>query len=226
MGPNLAKAWGSSPRGRGKPKWCCLSPLLVRLIPAWAGKTAAASSSSWREYGSSPRGRGKPAARVSRRRGLRLIPAWAGKTRECEAAEIPAPAHPRVGGENAPFSSVIDSCPGSSPRGRGKPARTASCASQRRLIPAWAGKTPPRCHSITPASAHPRVGGENLHFARREVKGRGSSPRGRGKLSGGHILPLIAGLIPAWAGKTVGVGVDHVGVQAHPRVGGENSSLR
>ena len=111
---------------------------------------------------------------------------------------------------------------GSSPRGRGKRSQALEVGPRGRLIPAWAGKThcsPPR----GPAhAAHPRVGGENI-TPRVEVRlYSGSSPRGRGKLRLYSFEHMQTGLIPAWAGKTTLDDLGTRGVQAHPRVGGEN----
>ena len=94
----------------------------------------------------------------------------------------PYKAHPRVGGENDFDIEALASALGSSPRGRGKrlggDASNASWGSsprgrgkrradepprrRRGLIPAWAGKTSRRASSRVMASAHPRVGGENV----------------------------------------------------------------
>ena len=66
------------------------------------------------------------------------------------------------------------------------------------------------------------MGGENgapRHVTR--LPG-GSSPRGRGKLVPCAGIPGVAGLIPAWAGKTCKSNPYVLGVRAHPRVGGEN----
>ena len=111
---------GSSPRGRGKPHVDMSTPLLSRLIPAWAGKTdelnpvdavsqahprvggenARVCAGNHSCQGSSPRGRGKPSvyARCEHRGGL--IPAWAGKTLVDVFVRQHRWAHPRVGGEN------------------------------------------------------------------------------------------------------------------------------
>ena len=51
---------------------------------------------------------------------------------------------------------------------------------------------------------------------------RGSSPRGRGKRRSAILALLEPGLIPAWAGKTALAGSVSGGIEAHPRVGGEN----
>ena len=112
---------GSSPRGRGKPAVPNRGMAPVRLIPAWAGKTAGRSTSSTPQGahprvggenfgggqvpalagGSSPRGRGKPQGPPRRPGEYRLIPAWAGKTSTISASASGTGAHPRVGGENS-----------------------------------------------------------------------------------------------------------------------------
>ena len=115
---------------------------------------------------------------------------------------------------------------GSSPRGRGKPVRGGLSALCPRLIPAWAGKTlKPRAPTTT-RGAHPRVGGENASHAQATSSTSGSSPRGRGKLILSTDRESKLGLIPAWAGKTTLDDLAARGVQAHPRVGGENSACR
>ena len=71
-------------------------------------------------------------------------------------------------------------------------------------------------------SAHPRVGGENLLPCYEALKTYGSSPRGRGKHWGIMCCRMVAGLIPAWAGKTKHYLPSYLYYWAHPRVGGEN----
>ena len=134
---------GSSPRGRGKLALAFFFIAVLRLIPAWAGKTcgptrrsrlAAAhprvggengtcSGSRPGVPGSSPRGRGKHALAVARLDSAGLIPAWAGKTRPGRRPPGLSRAHPRVGGENRAEIAAIQTRAGSSPRGRGKRRR-------------------------------------------------------------------------------------------------------
>ena len=90
------------------------------------------------------------------------------------------------------------------------------------LIPAWAGKTWARGGPPRGRRAHPRVGGENVADVRVARSAEGSSPRGRGKLSRDFDPGVTRGLIPAWAGKTVGLLRPMPQPWAHPRVGGEN----
>ena len=112
---------------------------------------------------------------------------------------------------------------GSSPRGRGKRRERQMHGIRGRLIPAWAGKTGGvQCGSCW-VPAHPRVGGENPTCSRTRSASAGSSPRGRGKHVAVHPVQGVAGLIPAWAGKTRGHLADVAPDRAHPRVGGENA---
>ena len=58
----------------------------------------------------------------------------------------------------------------------------------------------------------------------KSVAASGSSPRGRGKLDALARVGAGDGLIPARAGKTVGLRYAFRSAQAHPRAGGENST--
>ena len=154
-------ARGSSPRGRGKLLLGIVALRIVRLIPAWAGKTSPGACRSsprpahprvggentsgkhlWGTWlGSSPRGRGKLGVTVRNEGGERLIPAWAGKTSHIADPSAACAAHPRVGGENAWIDVVPSFRGGSSPRGRGKRVPRGARQGPLRLIPARAGKT-------------------------------------------------------------------------------------
>ena len=111
---------------------------------------------------------------------------------------------------------------GSSPRGREKRARFAWRGPSLGLIPAWAGKTPTDRTRGVRTRAHPRVGGENISSLDVATRPAGSSPRGRGKPVYVWRTDLNAGLIPAWAGKTMRSHRRAGRTEAHPRVGGEN----
>ena len=93
------------------------------------------------------------------------------------------------------------------------------------LIPARAGKTWSRRGLWSWRGAHPRACGENGTCTRRPRLWVGSSPRVRGKPAGGPGVAGRRGLIPARAGKTVGVGVERSYAGAHPRACGENHAL-
>ena len=172
--------------------------------------------------GSSPRGRGKLAVRTGSAWDARLIPARAGKTRGAAGLRMSQGAHPRAGGENCRLTLWPPARRGSSPRGRGKPSRSASGSNVVRLIPARAGKTL-RSKMRSPwRPAHPRAGGENLKCGCLGVVVLGSSPRGRGKRPPPRRSHERTRLIPARAGKTLASGRGREAPEAHPRAGGEN----
>ena len=90
------------------------------------------------------------------------------------------------------------------------------------LIPAHAGKTPPRGPTASSMRAHPRSRGENSRPATLPSTQSGSSPLTRGKRSQLIRALQARGLIPAHAGKTDWT-LNHVVAQpAHPRSRGEN----
>ena len=219
---------GSSPRGRGKRARPRGRRHSLGLIPAWAGKTVngagklatqeahprvggenqevAAERAS--TTGSSPRGRGKRRSCDDHDVIEGLIPAWAGKTSGSRKTRDLSTAHPRVGGENVSLDKAGHGVFGSSPRGRGKQGDWSGLQRRVGLIPAWAGKTTASKLSSRPATAHPRVGGENMSITQRAMRTVGSSPRGRGKPPGTNFFMRGFRLIPAWAGKTQGKGCD------------------
>ena len=157
---------GSPPRGRGKVQSDPCFPFVVRITPAWAGKSVQhlgfcnacwdhprvggekiASCTVCRvSMGSPPRGRGKALTVCRRLSSLGITPAWAGKRDIKRAEKVFKRDHPRVGGEKLPEMLGIPVIPGSPPRGRGK-----ECARTRRvyptgITPAWAGKRLKRSH--------------------------------------------------------------------------------
>mgnify|MGYP001732259215 CR=1 FL=1 len=249
VGGENAAAWtdevaatGSSPRGRGKPSPFLPPRDVMRLIPAWAGKTrmrlrsrvvrrahprVGGENSPRPDHmrpaaGSSPRGRGKPKAGLDLLLGGRLIPAWAGKTNSTDGQVGVHWAHPRVGGENLRAQNRPAYHSGSSPRGRGKHIYLPTGPGCLGLIPAWAGKTPGSSKARQSSPAHPRVGGENSCWYCLMALNVGSSPRGRGKHVAARGERRRGRLIPAWAGKTPRFSHVARSFEAHPRVGGEN----
>ena len=205
-GSGQCRGPGSSPRVRGKQFQGNLFPPDVRLIPACAGKTSVGlyiphvrtahprvcgeNSPRCRRLsgrsGSSPRVRGKRFQLVRILEDQRLIPACAGKTLRTKRGHQKRWAHPRVCGENVSKRPRRYRLPGSSPRVRGKPARSALRRRSQRLIPACAGKTAVTRASLIIQTAHPRVCGENALRQVYSLVDEGSSPRVRGKLQGGQ----------------------------------------
>ena len=177
-------------------------------------------------YGSSPRARGKRGGFSLGFQRLGLIPACAGKTRQAQPPPRPPTAHPRVCGENSAGPVEEGEDLGSSPRVRGKQLDRLARRGLTRLIPACAGKTAPRFAGRRDEWAHPRVCGENYNPDLHICVQPGSSPRVRGKRNSENARDLSRGLIPACAGKTQPPGLIQCRDAAHPRVCGENMSLR
>ena len=174
--------WGSSPLTRGKHG---LGLGLVGgqgLIPAHAGKTslflllvclgwahprsrgenAEYERDYQKRYGSSPLTRGKHRHAMPMRVPHGLIPAHAGKTVVLSCAFSLAGAHPRSRGENRPANSKVSNDTGSSPLTRGKRIPVKCDGECNGLIPAHAGKTPPKTPRVKTPKAHPRSRGENI----------------------------------------------------------------
>ena len=120
------------------------------------------------------------------------------------------------------FESAEEVARGSSPRVRGKRPACPGGRALRGLIPARAGKTPRDHQRRRNHRAHPRACGENGPWFRLGARGRGSSPRVRGKLWAADRPPGSWGLIPARAGKTPRAAASSTRPRAHPRACGEN----
>ena len=235
---------GSSPLTRGKPRRRPNRCQEARLIPAHAGKTCCdtrGSAHSWahprsrgenrrsslassRAAGSSPLTRGKRRPECLRARLDGLIPAHAGKTGTGVGRRGTGQAHPRSRGENHPTRPVPGRYHGSSPLTRGKLAAVNPTFATVRLIPAHAGKTPPRSGWRQTRAAHPRSRGENSRPRGRASRRAGSSPLTRGKHPPRSRQKPTRRLIPAHAGKTELVHRCLSCGRAHPRSRGENSS--
>ena len=179
--PRRQSTAGSSPLTRGKPWGDEYDAAEHRLIPAHAGKTAAAracavaarahprsrgeNNRSGLELscalGSSPLTRGKPGTSPPSLDRAGLIPAHAGKTQQPTCYRVRARAHPRSRGENVRARRWNFSHAGSSPLTRGKLAWRISLFPYVGLIPTHAGKTVNLKMLETDFGAHPHSRGEN-----------------------------------------------------------------
>ena len=128
--------------------------------------------------------------------------------------------HPRVcggaGGTLPPDHHAI----GPSPRVRGSPSTTARPRCSGRSIPACAGEPRSRRRGLDALRVHPRVcGGAPRKWRRADVRG-GPSPRVRGSLGLGLVVPHGAGSIPACAGEPHAINSNLSERSVHPRVCG------
>ena len=132
-------------------------------------------------------------------------------------------AHPRSRGENLLPRALMHSPWGSSPLTRGKREGRRLCPHGCGLIPAHAGKTSASRAPGTAPRAHPRSRGENRYEVEHNGGQPGSSPLTRGKPSVKGAKAVMAGLIPAHAGKTFRRQDQRRVPEAHPRSRGENA---
>ena len=93
------------------------------------------------KMGSSPLTRGGPARQVRLSRRLRLIPAYAGRTLALPLTNFATAAHPRLRGADEIIDAVDPATKGSSPLTRGGRLLRRLQLGNRRLIPAYAGRT-------------------------------------------------------------------------------------
>ena len=94
---------------------------------------------------------------------------------------------------------------------------------RRGIIPAYAGSTRRRrCSGHRPRD-HPRVCGEHAARIVDALQRPGSSPRMRGAQKIGEQMAAGTGIIPAYAGSTVGSAMLTSMSRDHPRVCGEHS---
>ena len=213
---------GSSPHTRGAQRYAQSTYSLDRIIPAYAGSTASmpATASARRDHprirgehavatelarhltGSSPHTRGARCARQPGSYRWRIIPAYAGST--------PCGRPVRAG------------LLGSSPHTRGAPSRWCSRSLPRGIIPAYAGSTSGVKSASSLSSDHPRIRGEHLTQARQAKSMSGSSPHTRGAQPRQAHRPPVPGVIPAYAGSTVGGSGCHRAKRDHPRIRGEH----
>ena len=90
------------------------------------------------------------------------------------------------------------------------------------LTPAHAGKTAAASGTPDSTRAHPRPRGENGYYLLSRSSFSGSPPPTRGKLPPLQARPILPGLTPAHAGKTLARQHAHFAIGAHPRPRGEN----
>ena len=192
---------GSPPRMRGKDVDRYALELQQRITPAYAGKST--STFGWQpgNRGSPPRMRGKGLPQGHRGRDRGITPAYAGKSRQRGRGGRGRQDHPRVCGEKPECPPGTPSCAKSPPRMRGKAINGVSQRKDRRITPAYAGKSAPDRPTPRRPADHPRVCGEKFLCIAEPVCGLGSPPRMRGKVTRLYALADKEGITPAYAGK-------------------------
>ena len=150
-----------------------------------------------------------------------ITPACAGKSIIEATSRALNEDHPRVCGEKN-SASVIRNCKqGSPPRMRGKGEGQGNSHQERRITPAYAGKSRIRRACTDRHRDHPRMCGEKCEAYARIHGMVGSPPRMRGKAleNGGGSLDVR--ITPACAGKSHFATNFHLNKRDHPRMCGE-----
>ena len=235
---------GSSPHTRGARACSATTRHCLGIIPAYAGSTRrpAWSTGGVTDHprirgehrkggksltinkGSSPHTRGAPRLLAPSLVGSRIIPAYAGSTLARLISMVRSMDHPRIRGEHRKYQQDKAWRSGSSPHTRGAHTPPQPTLADDGIIPAYAGSTYCILRSVSARRDHPRIRGEHRSRASSASSRRGSSPHTRGALRAGLLVPLWAGIIPAYAGSTVHVDAHRVDLADHPRIRGEHST--
>ena len=104
---------------------------------------------------------------------------------------------------------------------RGKVWDAAPGAAAAGITPAYAGKRPITLHHIFKLEDHPRLCGEKDSRPIYLTNSQGSPPPMRGKVSHCATGKISKRITPAYAGKSLGVGVLWIHDEDHPRLCGE-----
>ena len=140
----------------------------------------------------------------SSRKWERIIPAYAGSTRLRGEAHNRRPDHPRIRGEHTYGAKKIVLRRGSSPHTRGAREHDVLFSARLGIIPAYAGSTVTSGGFSFTWWDHPRIRGEHPSLRRTAPSPRGSSPHTRGAPERRPCGRLRPGIIPAYAGSTLG----------------------
>ena len=202
---DTAVSAGSSPHTRGAPADDDVDAEGRGIIPAYAGSTITGLPDCNHEAGSSPHTRGaRQIGAQSLGRGG-IIPAYAGSTRLIRRVVSAPRDHPRIRGEHALIRRDVQTGQGSSPHTRGARQFAVVQGAGSRIIPAYAGSTAPRWASPRARPDHPRIRGEHPTDIDGRSQQSGSSPHTRGAQRHLGIHGDGPGIIPAYAGSTLGV---------------------
>ncbi len=134
----------------------------------------------------------------------RITPAYAGKSVTLVEIERYKGDHPRLRGEKLLLIEGYHTSLGSPPPTRGKVLRRLALLQSEGITPAYAGKSSPASLAGNFPWDHPRLRGEKGFCRRLGRRHLGSPPPTRGKVICYGALAAIAGITPAYAGKSFG----------------------
>ena len=153
------------------------------------------------------------------------IPARAGPTTARARPRCARTDHPRSCGANDFLPSNLRSENGSSPLVRGQRVLSIAFGTPERIIPARAGPTQILSFNSALWADHPRSCGANLFRVSTHLLPIGSSPLVRGQRFERPVLRRRLRIIPARAGPTTFIKVEHSRFTDHPRSCGANGTI-
>ena len=192
------------------------------IIPAYAGSTLPVGGAG-HPIEDHPRIRGEHLSEIDRTIDInRIIPAYAGSTPTRSPRRGSGKDHPRIRGEHHDGRRQVQRRRGSSPHTRGAPSVRWWRRRRRRIIPAYAGSTPPGFGPGGGLRDHPRIRGEHSDGAIHTAVKAGSSPHTRGARADPPGRPVARRIIPAYAGSTFSRILPALPKADHPRIRGEH----
>ena len=234
---------GSSPHTRGARNFGSAACRNTGIIPAYAGSTTTPARAmipprdhprirgehiAWHfqessQLGSSPHTRGALVGELVGCGAAGIIPAYAGSTRPPRLRTTETQDHPRIRGEHPHSGAASQIDEGSSPHTRGARGGGGAVGDGVRIIPAYAGSTPPCYWRARSVRDHPRIRGEHGCQAILVDSDFGSSPHTRGARSSVYTGYRTPRIIPAYAGSTTRAFDWSSPLRDHPRIRGEHS---
>ena len=154
----------------------------------------------------------------------RITPAYAGKRTTLPASFPSIEDHPRLCGEKMDLLKAVNASSGSPPPMRGKVCIIQPIVIDRRITPAYAGKSGAIVFGAFKLRDHPRLCGEKNIFRQYEFGIIGSPPPMRGKVPRSSVILDCVRITPAYAGKSGIVHAECENLWDHPRLCGEKGT--
>ena len=134
--------------------------------------------------------------------------------------------HPRIRGEDIDTQYELTPGTGSPPHTRGRSGIRTARKRAIRFTPAYAGKINFRKPLGRAGWVHPRIRGEDRNSCRHDLRREGSPPHTRGRFSLLWRNSASLRFTPAYAGKIRPVAGCSPSSRVHPRIRGEDSSVK
>ena len=132
-----------------------------------------------------------------------ITPAYAGKTFCASVRKFNDRDHPRLRGKDFRSWGRAATSIGSPPLTRERPPKAITATPSPRITPAYAGKTVKNLLLCMNGRDHPRLRGKDRQLTKDQFKALGSPPLTRERHSYGDSNLKVAGITPAYAGKTI-----------------------